>query len=215
MWVAGTNTDKDWFALQAQLESKPTTALWEAAYEKFYKLRIETRYLKPMAAIKAIDADEGEGFAIAALFCTLIEFLETCEQGHNFKSNADPALTATKFEYRSRQGRGYFESFLRDREPFKTRFPSALIGEFYTHVRCGLLHEAKTEGGWVVVTLPSGGALVSEVGGKKRLFRDELKPALEEYFENYRKRLIADPAPLLHSETQKAFIRKFAHLFSS
>lgn len=212
MWIAGTSTEKEWSTLQALLESKPTTDLWKSAYDEFYQRRIETRYLKPMAAIEAIDADEGEGFAIAALFCSLIEFLETCEQGHNYKHKADPNLTPTKFEYRSSQGRGYFESFLRDREPFKTRFPSGLIGSFYTDVRCGLLHEARTQGGWVVTTRPSGGNLVSQVGGKIRLFRNELKPALEDYFNDYRARLLADPAPLSHSETQKAFIRKFAHL---
>jgi hypothetical protein len=38
-----------------------------------------------MASIRAGGTELGEGFAIVAVFCTLVEFLESCERGHNFQ----------------------------------------------------------------------------------------------------------------------------------
>jgi hypothetical protein len=81
MKIAGKNTDKQWFALKARLQSKPSQDLWDSAYRSFYRERIDTRYLRPIASIP--DTQNGEGFAIATLFCSLIEFLESCERGHN------------------------------------------------------------------------------------------------------------------------------------
>jgi hypothetical protein len=84
--------------------------------------------------------------------------------------------------------------------------PSTLVDSFYQDVRCGLLHEARTKGGWYISTAPSSGVLISQKGGKITLFRDRLIPALETYFLDYRSRL------LVNLGTQEAFIRKFDHL---
>ena len=95
------------------------------------------------------------GFAIAAVFCTLVEFLESCERGHNFRfiGRSGPPLQPN--EYSERQAAGYFKDFLRTRRPFNALVPVALVDSFYSDVRCGLVHEARTKGGWVISTKAS------------------------------------------------------------
>jgi hypothetical protein len=206
MKIAGKRTDKHWFAMKRRLQSQPTPRLWNSAFRSFYRTRIDTRYLDPIASIERTDTRTGEGFAIAALFCTLVEFLESCERGDNFRyrRRGDPPLQ--RHEYDQGQAAGYFKAFFRTRTPFDSSFPAALVDSFYQDVRCGLLHEARTKGGWVISSTKSGSALVSQNGGRIKLFREELIRSLNIYFVDYRRRLMIDPG------TQQAFIRKFDHL---
>ena len=206
MRIAGKYTDKQWMALKKRLQSKPSQHLWDLAFRRFYRTRIDTRYLDPIASIKREDTQCGEGFAIVALFCTLIEFLESCERGDNFRFIGRTGAKLQLNEYDERQASSYFKDFLRTRKPFNTLIASTVVDSFYQNVRCGLLHEARTKGGWVISTRASGGALISQKGGQITLFRNQLIPALETYFLEYRKRLLTNPS------TQQAFIRKFDHL---
>lgn len=202
MRIAGKNTVKQWVALKKRLQSNPSQDLWEYAYHGFYRMRIDTRYLHPIASIK--DTQNGEGFAIAALFCSLIEFLESCEKGLNFRYASTAKLSP--HEYNQQQAAGYFKDFLKTREPFKTLIPLALVDSFYSDVRCGLLHEARTKGTWFISSATSASILVSQTGGRITLFRRQIVPALEEYFVDYRNRLLSN------INTQEAFIRKFDFL---
>jgi hypothetical protein len=205
MKIAGEHTDGEWMALKARLQSKPSQRLWDSAFRRFYRMRIDTRYLHPIASIQQNDNQRGEGFAIAALFCSLLEFLESCERGDNFHFIGKDKLQPN--EYNEHQASKYFKDFLNTREPFKTLIPSTLIDSFYRDVRCGLLHEARTRGGWLISAAASpGGSLISRKGSRIILFRNQLIPKLEEYFCEYRQRLLTDPS------TQQAFIRKFDHL---
>lgn len=206
MRIAGKHTAKQWMALKKRLQSKPSRRLWDSAFRRFYRMRIDTRYLHPIASIQRNDTESGEGFAIAALLCSLIEFLESCERGDNFHFIGRTKDKLQPNEYNERQASSYFKDFLKTRKPFDTLIPSALVDSFYQDVRCGLLHEARTKGGWFISTTASGGALISKKGGQITLFRNRLIPALETYFVEYRKRLLSD------SSTQQAFIRKFDHL---
>ena len=206
MRIAGTNTDQHWMALKKRLQSKPSQCLWGSAFRCFYRMRIDTRYLHPIASIQLHDTQRGDGFAIAALFCSLIEFLESCERGDNFHFIGKSKNALQPHEYSERQASSYFKGFLKTRTPFDTLIPSTLVDSFYQDIRCGLLHEARTKGGWYISTAPSSGVLISQEGGKITLFRDRLIPALETYFLDYRSRL------LVNLGTQEAFIRKFDHL---
>src|SRR5262245_42415516 len=81
-WIAGQHTVKQWKALRAHLDSNPSPELSEMCFEDLHWTRINTRYLEPMRTIQThLQQDLGEGFAIAALFCSLVEFLESTEQG--------------------------------------------------------------------------------------------------------------------------------------
>jgi hypothetical protein len=202
MKIAGKNTDVQWFALTAKLHSEPCQALWDSAFSRFYRKRIDTRYLNPIASIP--DTQSGEGFAIVALFCSLIEFLESCERGCNFRLCPTPQLLP--HEYNQKQASDYFKDFLRNREPFKTLVPSVLVESFYSDVRCALLHEARTKGTWSISSAQSAGTLVSQSATRITLFRRQLVPSLETYFADYRGRLLNNP------NTQQAFIRKFDFL---
>jgi hypothetical protein len=206
MKIAGNNTDKHWMALRKRLLSKPSERLWDSAFRRFYRMRIDTRYLHPIDAIKRNDKRLGDGFAIAAIFCSLVEFLESCERGDNFHFIGKTKDTLQPHEYNERQASSYFKDFLKTRKPFDTLIPSTLVDSFYQDVRCGLLHEARTKGGWFISTAASTGVLVREKRGEITLFRNELIPALEEYFSEYRRRLLTTP------DTQQAFIRKFNSL---
>jgi len=206
MRIAGKRTDKGWMALKTRLQTQPSRPLWDLAYRNFYRTRIDTRYLEPIASIKDRDTQRGEGFAIAALFCTLIEFLESCEKGCNFHFIGGTKEVLQHYEYSQRQASSYFKDFMRTRTPFNTLVPSALVDSFYRDVRCGLLHEARTKGGWQISTAKSNGTLISQKSGKIYLSRNVLIKALEIYFLDYRLRLLAN------SNTQEAFIRKFDFL---
>ena len=206
MRIAGKNTAKQWKALQKRLQAKPTPRLWDSAYRRFYRLRLDTRYLVPIKSIKQHDSHIGEGFAIAALFCSLVEFLESCEKGDNFHVVGKTGYKLQSNEYSERQASGYFKDFLKTRPPFNALVPAKLVDSFYQDVRCGLLHEARTKGKWFISTSASGGQLISRKKGKVILYRNELLPALETYFTDYRTRLMSD------SSTQQALIRKFEHL---
>ena len=206
MKIAGKRTTKQWAALKAQLLSKPNQSLWSSAYHDFYRTRIDSRYIRPIASIERHDTLTGEGFAIVALFCSLIEFLESCEKGYNFHFIGRTGETLLPYEYNERQASAYFKSFLKIRPPFDVLVPSALVDSFYQDVRCGLLHEARTKGTWFISTARSTGALISTQAGRITLFRRQLIPALELYFADYNRRLISD------SGTQEAFVRKFDYL---
>jgi hypothetical protein len=206
MRIAGEQTDRDWASLKTRLQTSPTSRLWASAFRRFHRARIDTRYLGPIASIQKHDQQVGEGFAIVALFCALLEYLESCERGYNFRFVPNRNTTLQPYEYNQYQAAGYFKDFLRTRMPFNTLVPAALVDSFYRDVRCGLLHEARTNGGWTISTKPSRGQLVSQHGGQITLFRNELVPALEKYLADYRRRLLID------HNTQAAFIRKFDHL---
>jgi hypothetical protein len=206
MRIAGPNTDKQWMALKKRRESKPSRRLWDSAFQCFYRTRIDTRYLRPIASIQRHDKQRGEGFAIAALFCSLIEFLESCERGDNFHYIGRKGATLQPNEYDQNQASSYFKDFLKTRKPFDKLIPSALVDSFYRDVRCGLLHEARTKGGWVISTAARRDILISQHDTKITLFRNGLIPALETYFVDYRVRLLTSQS------TQQAFIRKFDHL---
>lgn len=206
MRIAGRHTDKHWMAFKKRLQSKPNERLWDSAFHDFYHMRIYTRYLHPIASIQQDDTQLGEGFAIAALFCSLLEFLESCERGDNFHFIGKTKGTLQPHEYNEHQASSYFKDFLKTRKPFNTLVPSTMIESFYRDVRCGLLHEARTKGGWFISTAASRGALISQKSGGCTIFRNQLIPALEAYFCDYRQRLLTDPS------TQQAFIRKFDHL---
>ena len=206
MRIAGRQTDKQWLAVKTRLQSKPTKPLWNSAFRRFYRARMDTRYLDPMASIVARDTQRGEGFAIVTLFCSLVEFLESCERGDNFHFIGDTKAALQPNEYSERRASRYFKDFLRTRQPFNTLIPATLVDSFYRDVRCSLFHEARTKGGWVISTAAGGGALIAQEGGQITLFRNQLVPALEKYVHDYRHRLMTNPA------TQQAFIRKFDHL---
>lgn len=191
-YIAGWKTRTEWQNLKARIAQG--TAGWDEAFRDFYQRRLDTRYLNPITCIQERGAFEGEGFAIAALQCTLIEFLESTEQGTNYVyRNPGP------HEYSKSQD--VFVSFLTKRYPFAGSFNQVEAKSFYMGVRCGLLHEARTQSGWRIWASALQGQITDS--GRKILDRDNFQAALLKYIEDYGVRLTKDP------NLQAAFIRKF------
>jgi hypothetical protein len=87
--------------------------------------RFAERYLKP------VNTQAKHGFTIMAVSCLMIEALESFRQG---------------WETSDRQSKAAFCFFFDAFEPFKDFRGHAQA--FYTNVRCGILHQAETTGGW-------------------------------------------------------------------
>ena len=90
-------------------------------YERFYE-----RYIQPFE-----NSSVKHGFGMMAISCLMIESLISFQKG--WKKTGKP-------------GKEVFENFFSD-----SNHLSAFNGfgkEFYENIRCGLLHQAETTGGW-------------------------------------------------------------------
>jgi hypothetical protein len=205
MKIAGKRSDTDWTTRLNELATDSSPAKWLSVYDDFFHERIRTRYLDPIKAIEGIPEDIGKSFAIVALVCTLLEFIQGCRDGLNFKADANDAEPNVYGLNTTIKGKTLFNRCI-GLEPFKSA-----LGEhrktFYRDVRCGLLHEARTCGGWVIKPRsPDGKKLVENVGDKHRLYRDRLVSVLEEHLSQYRTDLSNDPG------LQTNFKLKWEHL---
>lgn len=210
MRIAGIRTSAEWTTLQGNLATEPPeTEAWRKAFEEFYLARLETRYFQPInRLVGETDTKSGEGFSVVAILCTLVEFLESCERGHNFRY-CKRGETPGANEYSQREAGEYFTAFLVNREPFKSEFNGQSAESFYRHVRCGLLHEARTKGGWLVQWAEATELRMVEFGVPAPiLYRNRFLEGFKKYLLDYRKRLEAD------SGLRSAFVRKFDCLAS-
>ncbi len=93
--------------------------------------RIESRYLKPVRLI-ANDRSIGEftGFAILTLDCLIIETLNQFYKG----------IDETVGEHRKA-----FWGFFKQSQYFRDSFSRKKAFTFYSHFRCGILHQAQTK----------------------------------------------------------------------
>lgn len=152
----GTKTKKDWIDLRVRLqEDFDNESAWRDVSNLLF-LRLHTRFFRPIERILKMRITTGEGFAVMTLICSLIEFLESCYQGKNYRFGSQEK----EFEY-SNSGQ-MFKDFLLNHEPFKSEFSKQVenqtakiknfADDFYANVRCGLLHEATTSNGWTIKT---------------------------------------------------------------
>ncbi len=85
-----------------------------------------------------------------------------------------------------------FSALLTKRQPFCAVFNTALAADFYSGVRCALLHEARTKDGWIV---KARGPVIAEVAaGRKLVYRNNFHDALLNFIDWYRGVLPADKA---------------------
>lgn len=95
------------------------------ALVSFVERRFLERYIKPVSG-----ADR-HGFSIMAICCLMIESLISFRRGWSATEENGDQVFAAFFGMHDEFG---------DLEPVADRF--------YGHVRCGLLHQAETTGGW-------------------------------------------------------------------
>ncbi|HTF03988.1 MAG TPA: hypothetical protein VK826_08180 [Bacteroidia bacterium] len=203
--IAGCKTVADWNAIKASLADFNDTILWTTAYNDFYITRLNDRYLSPIKSIKHDGGYTGEGFSIMTIICSLIEFLETTHQGKNYRyrRNGDPPLG--QYEYGA-SGQ-IFIDFLSNQTPFNTQFNPQNADDFYRNIRCGLLHEARTNGNWTIWGNSGNGTLIKKTSTETIIYRDDFFDALQEFINIHFKAYLLSSA-----DRKEAFIRKFDKL---
>ena len=194
--IAPGKTKTDWVNFARQLVPSCDTALWAEAFDSFLLARLRSRYLKPIAMIRDKGEWEGEGFTIASIQCALIEFLAAMRAGKNYRHKNPQG----PYEYSG--SRDLFVKFLFETAPFSKLFSENDAGEYYSNVRCALLHEARTKDGWIIWV--SGSVPVD--CQKKIVYRDSFQSLIESYITAYGLDLTRDVS------LQEAFVRKFNHL---
>lgn len=154
--IAGERTVDDWKEFRNDLIGGGSEEAWEAAFNDYYLDRLNRRYLQPIKILQDKGKKTGEGFSIVAIQCSLIEFLESTVQGKSYRHlPPDRRRELGQFEYSSAEQ--LFCDFLGGREPFRSHFTGTLPREFYKHVRCPLLHEARTDNSWIIKAKCSDG----------------------------------------------------------
>lgn len=144
MKIAGDLTIEDWKTLQNNLDVN-NNDFWTKAFEYFDK-RMATRYLNPINYISKMKSNDGEGFAVMNLQCSLIETIESFINGWLFdKNNIWNDRQNIKIE--GFKNYHIFNSFFEKRKPFDIIDGNS----FYQSVRCGLLHETQTKDGWRIL----------------------------------------------------------------
>lgn len=188
--------------MKDRLTVSPGPSAWTEAFKDFFKMRLESRYFEPIKAITKIKEDAGEGFAIVALHCSLIEFLAATLEGKNYiQGNGGAPLG--DFEYSN--SKDMFVEFLERNEPFKSIFSKAGTAlNFYRSVRCGLLHEARTKGSWKIRVCESATQAIDVE--EMVVCRNKMQEAFDQFVDWYGRQLPIDAA------LQQAFIRKFDSL---
>lgn len=216
--IAGDFTVDNWKGLRSRLLEVDfdNPVAWTKAFNVFLK-RIETRFLNPINTILSIRRFEGEGFSASALQCILVEFLEAFYQGKTYT----PPRTEEEIQRRANrlgisaetleahlQPNEYnssarlFRDFLTGHEPFLREFTPAIANNFYSSVRCGLLHEAATKGATVIRNRNGKSLIQVQAGADLIVYRTNFQSALESFIQAYKEELIAS------QERKQAFIRK-------
>lgn len=129
---------------------------------RFITERFEERYLDAVA----IDPDLKSGFTIMAICCLMVESLESFRRG----------LEDTKGK--SNQ---VFDSFFDYWEEFGVFHQ--VSKEFYTHIRCGILHQAETTGGWRIIRT---GPILDSTTINATKFSSSLRKVLRKYADSLR-----------------------------
>ena len=100
------------------------------AIAAFFTERFTERYVTP---IEATPRKQKHGFTVMAVSCLLIETLESFWNGWP-STDGRSALAFCQFISRSP----------------RFHFLLGHVPAFYRHVRCGILHQAETTGGWTI-----------------------------------------------------------------
>ncbi len=127
------------------------------------KRRLIQRYILP-----GEQKENKSGFNILANCCLLIETFESFYRGWNKTPNGSD--TFCKFFNRVSE----FSEFTGNDTPT----------EFYKNIRCGILHQGETSGGWKIRRDKKRKLYRAEKIIDANHFRDDLKTAVEKYFDN-------------------------------
>lgn len=192
---------------------------WRAAINLF-TARLEDKFFNPIQKIIDTKRFKGEGFAILAVQCALIEFFAAFRNGKIFNHNA--GKNSPQYEYKG--SAKLYVDFLHTANIFENVFytidadGNKNLGHpfdanlFYSQVRCGLLHEARTKGEWTVNVKKNSRKekiFIIQVEEKKQIYRTVLNYLLKDYLNRYCEELKQNN----NQNLRRLFARKLDDLF--
>lgn len=171
----------------------------------FFEERITTRYLNPIKEIMKMKCNEGEGFAILNLQCSLIETIECFING--WKYNTKSRGWYYKDERQKFNNSYIFENFFKKRLPFCEYNIDG--SDFYNSIRCSLLHETQTKNNWIISSKFYGFPI-----HKKVIYRNEFQKAIEKVIQDYKYSFIRSESlnDISGKKLRENFISKFNHI---
>jgi hypothetical protein len=197
---------KDWPAVRAITAGAPSVATWTSIADVVLRGRLNRLYFDPIHQLTREPGTpgRGEGFSILTIQCSVLEFLAALRKGWSFKHGH---RGEGKDNYYG-NSKSLYVSFLIEQHPFARSFTThTLANEFYTDVRCGLVHEGQTKNGWRIWRGTASSPLVDFE--KKAIYRDVMQREIETYLQRYCIELQGS------AELQQAFVRKFDHLYAN
>jgi hypothetical protein len=190
---------------------------------KLFQTRLNRKFFKPIKSIIDKKILEGEGFTIVTVQCAIIESLASFRTGQIFAHKKVKGQAS----YIYNESGKMFVSFLHSSKIFKDNFYQIdpveglqkdlpfSASEFYTNVRCGLMHEARTKGQWYINAtkkdVKTEKVFIEQDGAKIKLLRTILHHRLNDCVKEYLQDLkqISDDGNTL----RRFFGRKLDHLF--
>lgn len=160
--------------------------------------RLNGRYLKPIE-LMGRDNDIGQfaGFSIMALACLLVETLNQFYQG----------VDETPNDHKQQ-----FWIFFRESENFRPHFMKKTSDMFYSHVRCGLLHQAQTKGATIIRA--DRNTMVEQIrrGSKDGIIVDRVRfiLALKKEIDDYIRNLKSKSS--INTAARENFVRKMWYI---
>ena len=201
--IASNKTVQNWNDAKVLLTDYNQIDEWENAFNAYFIGRLNARYFEPIASIEKLVTKRGKGFSVMTIACSIIEFLETTYMGLSFNY----AIKGIKgYQYGHGVSKKLFDIFLTTRLPFAKTFDKSLAEDFYSQVRCGLLHEARTNGNWVIRTSSTAKQCVEIRPSETILYYNLFLLDLEKYIQLYKTELLGS------HDRKDAFIRKFDSL---
>lgn len=214
--IAENLTIKDWEDLVGEQDklkiNYDDNEKWGLAFH-FFEERIRTRYLNPINAILDLKLNKGEGFAVVNLQCSLIETIESFINGWEYK-HKPKGWFKNKQKSEVHNNACIFKSFFTNTMELKKMKVDG--SDFYSSVRCGLLHETQTKNDWVIRVDKEKSLLIyEEKDYKKIIYRENFQKELENIIAKYKIAIIkGDPFNNITNgiELRKNFIDKMNHI---
>ncbi len=197
---------KNWPAIKARIYDQPSESMWAEVADCVLMGRLNRLYFDPIHRLTREQGQrgQGEGFAILTIQCSVIEFLAALRKGWSFKHGHKPQGKDNLYG----NSKLLYTAFLTEEQPFSDSFiTQQRASDFYTDIRCGLVHEGQTKNTWRIWRGQLSEPLIDFE--KKAVYRDVMQRQIEVYLNRYCDELGSS------QDLQGAFIRKFDHLYEN